>query len=235
VSGLRLPSAWRPALTQLRSAADVLGVMRRVAIATALPMLVLLVAATPTSAVPVRRPSSTTCPPGHPHVIAADPHAQVYEAERNTLNVYGCAGHGRSYLLGEVLNKGWHGPDIGVSLATLAGTDVAFSEETERASLIIVRDLRTGRVLHKLHPGTPPLIRTPDGTATAIVVKSDGAVAWIVGGNFFTPPAPVYEVEAVDKTGRRLLASGVEIDPSRSRLPAARSTGPRVENRCRRR
>ena len=153
-------------------------------------------------------------------MIAADPHAQVYEAERNTLKVYGCAGHGRSYLLGEVVAEIGHGPFSGVSTKTLAlaGTDVAFWEEGERSSPLIVRDLRTGRMLHKLQIGTPPLIEADNGYATAIVVKSDGSVAWIVGHSFGAAeslgPPPVYEVEAADKPGRRVLASGTDIDPS---------------------
>jgi hypothetical protein len=49
------------------------------------------------------------------------------------------------------------------------------------------------------------------GATAAIVVKSDGAVAWIVETR---QEEGTYEVHAVDKAGSRLLASGADIDPS---------------------
>ena len=89
---------------------------------------------------------------------------------------------------------------------------------------VIVRDLRTGRVLHNLPTGTP---RTPEpgevgnGGTTAIVLKADGSVAWInlfLERGVIVPPEPVnfirnYEVHAVDQSGSRVLASGPDIDP----------------------
>ncbi|MGC2656183.1 MAG: hypothetical protein WA317_21880, partial [Mycobacterium sp.] len=53
-----------------------------------------------------------------------------------------------------------------------------------------------------------------------IVVKSDGAVAWIAeDGSVMSTSDPssmvsAFAVEAVDDSGMRLLASGGEIDPS---------------------
>jgi hypothetical protein len=41
----------------------------------------------------------------------------------------------------------------------------------------------------------------------AIVVKSDGSVAWIVESS------SEYQVRAVDKSGSRVLSSGTNIDP----------------------
>jgi hypothetical protein len=186
-------------------------------------VLVLLLPAASVSDASSHQKAPAKCPPSRSRVVAANNHAQLYEAVNpsGALSVYGCAGHGRSYTLGEVLMAGGHGPFFGVELETLAGSDVAYweedTEEHHERSLVIVRDLRTGRVLHKLEVGTPPAIETGDGYATAIVVKSDGSVAWIVGHNFVpveSPgPPPVYEVEAIDQTGRRLLAAGTEISP----------------------
>ena len=103
----------------------------------------------------------------------------------------------------------------------LAGTITAY----ERASIggalsgnaeyfVVVRDLRTGRILHYVPTGesiSPLPGIVGDGPVIAIVVKSDGAVAWTVdteesGGNS-------YHVHALDKNGQRVLASGADIDP----------------------
>jgi hypothetical protein len=79
--------------------------------------------------------------------------------------------------------------------------------------IVVVRNPSTGRIVHRVPTGTP-LQPTPSfvgiGETTAIVVKSDGAVAWITevalgeGG---------YQVHALDKAGSRVLASGEDIKP----------------------
>lgn len=81
--------------------------------------------------------------------------------------------------------------------------------------LVIVRNLRTGRVLHKVPtgiagPGTVEVLG--DGFTTAIVVKPDGAVAWILESGASRPIE--YQVHAVDAKGERTLASGSGIEPS---------------------
>lgn len=86
----------------------------------------------------------------------------------------------------------------------------------------MVRDLRNGRVLHDVPTGTPSQPRPEDigvGPAVAIVVKSDGAVAWIVESGFMPTE---YQVHAVDKTGSRLLASGTNIVPSSLKLTGSK-------------
>ena len=77
-------------------------------------------------------------------------------------------------------------------------------------------------MLHRVPTGTPP---TPHpgtvgiGNVVSLVVKSDGAVAWIAeDGEVVSPSNPsvkvsAFEVEAVDASGSRLLASGAEIEP----------------------
>ncbi len=71
----------------------------------------------------------------------------------------------------------------------------------------MVRDLRNGRLLHNV-----PTV----GTVEAMVLKSDGATAWILESRGQSPAHPVteYEVQAVDKNGSRMLAAGSDIDPS---------------------
>jgi hypothetical protein len=66
-------------------------------------------------------------------------------------------------------------------------------------------------LLHRLPTGTPVAPeQVGGGEAAAIVVKNDGAVAWILQTHW--APAE-YEVHAVDKSGRRLLAQGHDIGP----------------------
>jgi hypothetical protein len=58
------------------------------------------------------------------------------------------------------------------------------------------------------------------GRIVAIVLKSDGAVAWVADDyqrtTGVTTPSetPYFDVEALDKSGFRLLASGSDVDPS---------------------
>jgi hypothetical protein len=109
----------------------------------------------------------------------------------------------------------------------LAGPVVAFDrylsvylqpgvrEENE----IIVRNVATGAVLHRLptgSPATPPKYRDVGiGPATALVVKRDGAVAWIVEivEESASGAVVTYQVHAVDSTGSRVLAASSEIEP----------------------
>ena len=178
------------------------------------------------------------CPPAHAHVLRTNGQAVVYEIQESGIEhletehyivhftgIRGCVrGFRRSYKLGEQSEgQGSAGGESssGIQNEALGGTMVAFEESITGSGLngsnyhgtwiVVVRDLRTGKVIHKVPTGTP----TPPnphfagtGPTTAIVVKNDGAVAWIAraseGG---------YQVHALDKTGGRLLASGADIEP----------------------
>jgi hypothetical protein len=145
-------------------------------------------------------------------VVVADAQAEVYMAPEDReypefLGVYGCSyKHKRSYFLGRAPSLGGGpGNSGGVELEALAGPTVAYWEAGSPGDME-VRSLINGRVLHQISaPGTENI-----GPVSGIVVKSDGAVAWIseplAGG-----PC---EVHAVDKNGSRLLASSTEVDPS---------------------
>jgi hypothetical protein len=202
--------------------------MQRTAI-TATCVLALLVTASPTAA-SSRSQVPGRCPPGHSELIAADAQAQVYEAfdpAEEGFKVYGCAyGHKRSYGLGlPFAASGTAGG--GVDEETLAGPVVAYEEsagsETSAVeggsgfAVVVVRDLRTARVLHRVPTGTPSV---PDpshvgvGAVVALVVKSNGAVAWIVHNlKRSTEKSSYYEVHELDKAGGTVLASGMEIAP----------------------
>ena len=79
---------------------------------------------------------------------------------------------------------------------------------------VVVENLRTGRVLQRVPTGTSSPDAVGVGPVVGLVVKSDGAVAWIVENEIPAQHVPAeYEVHAVDKAGDRLLASGSDIDP----------------------
>jgi hypothetical protein len=140
--------------------------------------------------------------------------------------IRGCArGFRRSYALGPPLSgegSAGHEGGGGTRNEALGGLMVAYEEsghgcgldgsECSGTFIVVVRNLGTGRIVYKVPTGTP-LHPTPGfvgvGETTAIVVKSDGAVAWITevlgeGG---------YQVHALDKTGNRVLASNRDIKP----------------------
>lgn len=91
---------------------------------------------------------------------------------------------------------------------------------------IIVRNLKTGRVLHTLPTGTRTSLPANSedenagdigiGKATALVPKADGSVAWIVATGSIVAKhlSRTYEVNAVDQTGSRELASAPDIAPA---------------------
>jgi hypothetical protein len=137
-------------------------------------------------------------------VLLADEQAELYIVKERLPRFYGpepvvrgCArGQSRSYLLGEAeerLGSSSGGGSSGVYLETLAGPVVAYAEayggkygEQSSAYEMVVRNLATGRVLHKVITETlkPEAMSVAVGPLVALVVKSDGAVAWIVETGF---------------------------------------------------
>jgi hypothetical protein len=78
--------------------------------------------------------------------------------------------------------------------------------------LVVVRDLRTGRVLERLPTGSSTSSEVLGGGPTAgIVVKADGSVAWIVDGG---EARGGLHVQVVDQAGSRTIASGTDIAPN---------------------
>jgi hypothetical protein len=160
-------------------------------------------------------------------MVIADAQAQLYIHPALVVEPFtpeeidGCAyDTKRSYDLGPAPGKcgGGGGGCASVRHEVLAGPVVAYEEfgaNNEHGTadwLVVVRDLRTGRLLHREPTGTRTT--TPSdvgaGPTIAIVVKSDGAVAWVLKTN---ADEGLYQVHAVDKSGSRLLASGSDIDP----------------------
>ncbi len=136
----------------------------------------------------------------------------------------GCAYGGKKrYVLGYPASAGSSSGTGGSRLYTLGGPVVAFEDYAKIEALtgarfenvLLVRDLHSGKLLHEVPTGTPTTPATNGnvgiGKATAIVVKGDGTVAWIVGVAGLTPD---YQVHALDSAGSRVLASGSDVAPT---------------------
>ncbi len=202
--------------------------MRRTTLCSVL--LLALLAATPLASAARSRPKAAPkCPPRHSRLVTADAQAEVYirpegvgpHGGYQAEGIFGCAYRdGRAYELGPPPSGGSSSGSAGVDKETLTGPIVAYEAFSNGAnggyssSHVLVRDLRNGRLLHRIPTGTSPT-PTPRqvgiGSVVAIVVKSDGAVAWMLEVD---NELGKYQVHAVDKSGSRVLASGPEVDPS---------------------
>jgi len=212
------------------------SLMRRVGLLILVAQLAL--AAWVTQAAAARRDTKTAssprCVPARVLVVAADSRAALYLAPEDPeypefLSVYGCSYKTkRSHRLGEAPSTaGGPGAAGGVRLETLDGTMAAYSTGSCRpgtaGSVVVVRDLSSGAVVHCIPSGTPAHPeppRTEDGLTfsqvgigpvESLLVKSDGAVAWIAQDDFVGHSS--YQVHALDKTGSRVLAEGPEVEP----------------------
>ena len=146
----------------------------------------------------------------------------------------GCAyGSARSFRLGMTHSNG-NGAAIGTEHVTLNGVIVAYEAYATASRpvgseqgyfYVVVRNLRTGKLLDRVPTGVP---LEPDrrhvgvGPVKAMVVKADGAVAWIalddkqseLNHHLSGHEDLSYDLYALDRNGERLLASGTELAPS---------------------
>ncbi len=184
----------------------------------------ILAVASSTAADARRHRPSVRCGTGRGRVIAADARAQLYISLNieESLIVHGCVyGHRHSYELGYVANESACSSTACLDIRgeTLTGTIVAYEYFSfvgeDETFLVVVRDLRNGRVIHEMPTGTP-IPPDPhavgDGSTSIIVVKSNGSVAWITKKPL-KGETTEYQVHAVDRTGDRLLAIGTDIGP----------------------
>jgi hypothetical protein len=163
-------------------------------------------------------------------VLAADAQVMIYSKieviaphHEKGIGIHGCAYGHRSYLVGTLPNCQGAGPCGGPEHEVLAGPLVAYEEggggEVVNIYQVVVRNLGTGRVIREVPTGTLST-RKPGwvgiGPMTGIVLKSDGAVAWIVETGFPT----TFQVHVVDSNGSRVVASGSDIDRSSLALAA---------------
>ena len=190
------------------------------------PIVATLLAAAPAYAAS-RDKRHAQCPPVRSGLITADAKAQVY-----TRPVHGepevffaCAyGSKHTYNLGtgppNISSQGGsQNTHFTLDGAMLAYESFWFTSYPKPGALqceqyVVVRDLRTGRMLHQVPTGTGSPLSLCFGPIATLVVKSDGAVAWIAESDKepYEPPV-LCEVYAVDDTGSRLLASSAEINP----------------------
>lgn len=134
--------------------------------------------------------------------------------------MWGCAtGGSRSYRLGagtRSIREGRVGP-VAVAGRYAGYALTTFGIDTVSAE-VIVRDLRSGRQLRALAPTTsvlPESIQAVD----SIVVKADGAVAWISqAASIVRRGSGKLEVQRADLRGQALLDSGTSIDSKSLRL-----------------
>jgi hypothetical protein len=180
--------------------------------------LIALTACGSSSGMARHRGAAASCGRSHARTLAADTRARVYESANN---VYGCAiGGTRSYLLGasaRSIREGRAGPIAlaGVAVAygyTVYGVDTLSTE-------VVVRSLRTGRELHRAPATTRPVGPEFFQAVAAIVVKPDGAVAWIgEAGSVISGRARQVEVDRADHRGVAMIDSGGGIDNRSLRL-----------------
>ncbi len=185
-----------------------------------------------------RRVGPVACPPARARVLVRNSQAVVY-AHRpmfagEQVAVSGCVrGGARTIGLGETEPGSCaHSGCGGSGEFTLAGVMVAydegFSSEQAQTDEVVVRNLRTGRVVHKAPTGTvsepePNESDTGVGPVYRLVLQSDGAVAWTVNNEGIPRNAKkqsYYEVHAVDKVGNRVLAKGYDVNPGSLKLGA---------------
>ena len=171
------------------------------------------------------------CPGPHETVVTADVQAVVFQAPQGAAgptSIIACAyGTRRSYDLGVAPYGGPSGSG-GVSPIVLAGAVVAYGlgessdlPEPNGSSVreIWVRNLRTGRLIHRIANGLPARPgHIGAGVTMAIVVKTDGSVAWIVRTG---DGLDDLQVRSVDKTGEHVLASSPEVEPESLALAAS--------------
>ena len=166
---------------------------------------------------------SAKCPPRPERVIAADAQALVYVAPgppAGARTIFGCAYTSkRSYQLGPASSGSSSGSE-GTYPIVLAGAVVAYDVgQSHMLPLpnghsmyeVWVRNLATGKVIHRMPNGSPAEPGDVGlGETTALVVKSDGSVAWIVRA-----PGELggIQVRSFDMTGSHLLAASPEIEP----------------------
>jgi hypothetical protein len=178
--------------------------------------------ATATAGARASRPDHTAafvCPGPHRRLIAADADAVVYRTppESQALGEeYACAYAGkRAFLVGPPPYGSASGSG-GVSPIALAGPVAAYADgysgsQGHSVEEVWVRNLATGRLLYRMPNGSPAEPGDVGlGGTTAIVVKSDGSVAWIVRAG---SELGGIQVRSVDASGSHLLAVSPAIEP----------------------
>jgi hypothetical protein len=149
------------------------------------------------------------CGPASGHTLAADAVARVYVIGDV---VSGCASGGkRAYTLG---HRRTCIASARVAPVALAGRVAAYGSERcgvdTGSTDVVVRRLTDGVQLHAL-PATRPPGAESFQHVDSLVVKADGAVAWIATGSSIVGHRSLIEVHKSDRDGNALLDSGAAI------------------------
>jgi hypothetical protein len=161
--------------------------------------------------------ASASCAPPRAQTVTTNAKASVYTTGGH---VYGCAtSTRRRYLLGasgRTIRGGRVGP------VALAGVDVAYgvsrSGVDTGSAQVVVRRLTDGKVVHTA-PATAT-VTEPESfqSISALVVKPDGAVAWIGESHSIVGHGGLVEVDRFDRRGEAKLDGGVGIADTSLRL-----------------
>lgn len=174
-------------------------------------------------------------------MLSADTWAQVYSTpERHGPHggisrpeLFGCAFKlGRNISLGRIRPRGGSGTAgaRGITFEALSSPFVAYEYSVAGAYRLLVRDLRTGRLVHDV-PSGPVTTRFHFGVdpIVSVAVKGgDGAVAWLVENKSVLPVGfdvsneSEFTLFVLDKNGERQLAIGEDLDPSSLALSGSR-------------
>jgi hypothetical protein len=164
---------------------------------------------TSTTSTGTTAPGSTTCGPASAQTLAVSRQARVYLSSGR---VYGCAiAAGRSYHLGAGQRSLREGR---VGVITVAGRYAgyglsSFGVDTVSAQ-VVVRNLATGNVRHEA-PAASRVVVESFQSIDSIVLKPDGAVAWISQVGSVISHGRYLEVHRIDSRGQALLDSGAAI------------------------
>jgi hypothetical protein len=140
--------------------------------------------------------------------------------------VYGCAaGSSHGYLLGK------HTVCVGGSLVgpvAVAARTAAYGLETcgidTGSAVVIVRNLANGKLATRNPATTAPLGAESYQQVDSLVLRTDGAVAWIATASSIVQHSREIEVHSTDTSGTRELDSGAGVAPMSLRLHGSRLT-----------
>jgi hypothetical protein len=188
----------------------------RLACISSIAVLALLVSGAPASSAASVHRASSRCPATHSRLIAADTQAEVYaRAEGGEPEEVYDLGSGPPDLSAE---GGSEDRDFTLGGAMLAFESYWFTSFPEPGAVeceqdVVVKNLRTGRVLHRVTTGTSSPPSLCFGAVLSLLVNSEGATAWVADGRQPETKVRLSEVHLVDSAGSQLLASSTEIEP----------------------
>ncbi len=160
---------------------------------------------------------TAACHPAGARTLASDSAARVYALGAS---VYGCSERtGRRTHLGQT--RSCIGtPRVGaVAVAgDLAAYALALCEVDTGRAQVIVRRLTDGRRLTSASAFTGALPPESYTSVDSLVLRSDGALAWIAGASSIVRPVREREVQRWQHGGSSVLDAGVNIAPASLRL-----------------